>query len=121
MSPEQYYWVIKLQWAQLFIRFNGNLHLVKYRINWNEMKGKDKLIALNWDSSFQHSNCKEIEKNTGINVKKGMFYSIDCKHAKNQKLLDKCNCESVVAQVANGMVGKKARKVVRCVIVVYLL
>jgi hypothetical protein len=79
------------------------------------------LIAPNWNSSSQDSNCKEIEKNTGINVKKGMYYSIDCKHAKNQKLLDRCICESVVAQAANGMVGKKARKVVRFVIVVYLL
>jgi hypothetical protein len=54
-------------------------------------------------------------------VKKGMFYSIDCKHAKNQKLLDRCSCENVVAQVANGMVGEKARKVVQFAIVVYLL
>jgi hypothetical protein len=47
------------------------------------MKGKDKLIALNWDLSFQHPSCKEVDKNIGTNVKKGMFYSIDCKHVKN--------------------------------------
>jgi hypothetical protein len=36
----------------------------------NEMKGKDKLIAPNRDSSFQHPSCKEVDKNIGINVKK---------------------------------------------------
>ncbi len=85
------------------------------------MKGKVKLIAPNWDFSFQHPSCKEVDKNIRINTKKGMFYFIDCKHAKNQKVLDRCSCENVVAQDANGMVGEKARKVVQFAIVVYLL
>jgi hypothetical protein len=73
MSPKQYYWVTKLPWAQLFVRSNGNLHLVIHKIIINEMKGKDKLIAHDWDFSFLHPSYKEVDKNIGINTKRECF------------------------------------------------
>jgi hypothetical protein len=41
--------------------------------------------------------------------------------ARTRKLLARCSNESVVAQVANGMVGKKAKKVVQFASIFHLL
>ncbi len=61
----------------------------------------------------KHVRRKKVEKNIGTNVRKrDWYYSKVSKHAKNKKLLAFCSHESIAAQVANGVVRKKAQKIV---------
>jgi hypothetical protein len=46
-------------------------------------------------------------------VKKGgWYYSKVSRHAKNKKMFTSHSCESIVGQVANGVVGEKVQNVV---------
>jgi hypothetical protein len=68
---------------------------------------KDIILAIKWDSLYNHASKRKVEMNIGIDVKKGDWYhSKDCKHAKNYKLFAFHNHGSVATQFANGMVGK---------------
>ncbi len=66
-------------------------------------------MLLKWDFLCKHAHRKKIKKNIGIDVKKGdWYYSKVSRHAKNKIFFTSCNRESIVAQVANGVVGEKA-------------
>jgi hypothetical protein len=70
---------------------------------------KYNLMLLKWDFLCKHAHRKKIKKNIGIDVKKGdWYYSKVSRHAKNKIFFTSCNRESIVAQVANGVVGEKA-------------
>jgi hypothetical protein len=43
----------KLPWAELFVRLDDNLHIIKCKIC-IEVEGKHKLIVFKWDSSCKH-------------------------------------------------------------------
>ncbi len=62
-------WVVELPWVELFIRKDGNLHIVKCRIC-IEVERKDKLLVSKWDSFCKHIGHKKALKNIGFDVKK---------------------------------------------------
>jgi hypothetical protein len=76
------------------------------------VEGKDKIFATKLDSFCKNVGQSKVEKNIGINVKKGDWFSLkDSKHAKNYTLLGFCSHGNVATQLANGMEGKNRRKV----------
>ncbi len=114
-------WVARFPWGNLCVGSNGNLHIIKCRIC-NEVEGTYKLLFLKWDCFYKHVGCKKVEKNIGIDVKKGDWYYLKVsKHAKNKKLLAFCSHEFVVAQIVNCFVGKKLQKVVQFATMLQLL
>jgi hypothetical protein len=77
------------------------------------VKRKDNLVLPNWDFFHKHAHCKNTKKNIGIDVKKGdWYYSKVSRHAKNKIMFTSCSRESIVAQIANGVVGEKVQIVV---------
>jgi hypothetical protein len=83
---------------------------------------KDKVLSIKWDSLAKHVGHRKATKDIGIDVKKGDWYYFKvCRHAKNQKLFAFCGYESIVTQVAHGVVGENARKVVQFATMLHLL
>ncbi len=71
---------------------------------------------------FKGANHKKVEKYVGTNLKKrDWYYSKVSKHAKNYKLFTSHSDEYVVAQVANGVVGEKAQRIMQFAIMLHLL
>jgi hypothetical protein len=67
-------WVVELPWAELFIKKDGNLHIVKCRIC-IEVKGKDKLLISKRDYFCKHVGHKKALKNIGFDVKKRIEFT----------------------------------------------
>jgi hypothetical protein len=97
------------------------LSSVKFLVRWN-LEGKDKVLSTKWDYLAKHVCHRKVAKDIGTNVKKGdWYYSKFCRHAKNQKLFTFHGCESITTQVAHGVAGKNARKMVHFVTMLHLL
>jgi hypothetical protein len=64
----------------------------------------------------------QVVKDMGSDVKKrDWFYSKVCKHAKNWKTHVFCNQKTIDAQLAHGVLGDKAQKVVQFSTMFHLL
>ncbi len=70
---------------------DGFLHNVKCKI-YNQVEGKDKLLALKWDALCKHIGHKKAKKNIGSMKKGEWYYTKSCKHVKNHVELVSCNC-----------------------------
>jgi hypothetical protein len=67
-------------------------------------KGKIIFLFLSGIPFYKHVRHKKVDKNIGINVKKGdYYYSKVCKHTKNKKFHVSHSCKSVITQVVNGL------------------
>ncbi len=78
---------------------------------------KDKLLILKWDSLCKRVGQKKAKKNIGLMKKGEWYYTKSCKHVKNHVELASHNCQAITQQVANGVVGEKAKKVMYFTIV----
>ncbi len=109
-------WVVKLPWVNMCLGSDGLLHNVKCKIC-KHVEGKDKLFAIKWDSLCKHTCCKNIGS-----MKKGeWYYTKSCNHVKNHVKLDSCKHQMIIQQVANGIVRKRPRKVMKFTIILHLL
>ncbi len=80
------------------------------------------MLFAKWDSLVKHVGYRKVAKDIGIDVKKGDWYYFKvCRHVENQKLFASRGCEFTTIQVAHGVVGENARKVVQFTIVLHLL
>jgi hypothetical protein len=61
---------------------NGCLHIVKCKI-YNQVEGKDKLLAPKWDSFYKHVDRMKAHKDMGFVKKGGWYYNKGYKHGKN--------------------------------------
>jgi len=75
-------WATIFPWVKLFIKEHGSLQIIKCK-SFIKVKGKDKILDVKWDYFFKHASYKKALKNIGFNVKKILFYSKVCKHAKS--------------------------------------
>jgi hypothetical protein len=64
------FWATKLPYAWLSLRLDGSLHVTKwgFALRW---KGKINCLFLSGTPFYKHAKHKKVDKNIGINVKKG--------------------------------------------------
>ncbi len=54
-------WATKLPWAELCVRLDGSLHIVKCKIC-SEVERKNKLLFVKWDSLGKHASHRKVAK-----------------------------------------------------------
>ncbi len=54
-------WSTKLPWAELCVRLDGSLHIVKCRIC-SEVARKNKVLSAKWDSWGKHASHRKVVK-----------------------------------------------------------
>jgi hypothetical protein len=77
------------------LRSNGLLHNVKCKIC-RHVEGKDKLLAIKWDSLCKQVGCKKAQKNIGSMKKGESYYTKSCKNVKNHVKLASRNHQTIV-------------------------
>jgi len=102
---------VELSWVEMCLGSDGLLHNVKCKIC-RHVEGKDKLLAIKWDSLCKHASYKKTQKNIG-SMKKGEWYCTKSyKHVKNHVKLVSRNPQTIAQQIPNGIVREKVKKVV---------
>ena len=105
-------WAAKLPWAESVIGADGKVSQVRCRIC-IAVEGREKLLIPKIDSLWKHAGRRRALVNVG-KVKKGNFYFLSTNvHVKNERIYFSRGGDTVLQQVAQGVVQERKRKEVQ--------
>ena len=105
-------WAAKLSWAESVIGADGKVSQVRCRIC-TAVEGREKLLIPKIDSLWKHAGRRRALVNVE-KVKKGNFYFLSTNvHVKNERIYFSRGGDTVLQQVAQGVVQERKRKEVQ--------